>query len=89
MGKPRSHDPKIASRYFNTSKAGAPRLGEYIEGTVQERMRGKDISRRVDANQGTGPSLLPEYDRSMYRGYAGEVSRGTRPKHKQGSWKRV
>jgi hypothetical protein len=89
MPEPRTHAPRIATRYFNTNADGAPKLAEYLEGTVQERIAGTDISRRVDANQGTGPSLLPEIDASVRRGYSGMVSKGTRPKHRQGSWKRV
>jgi hypothetical protein len=70
MGKPRTHSPKIAARYFN-NPTGAPKpWGEFLEGSVQERIGGKSIAGKVSANQGTGPSLLPDFDGSMRRGYA-------------------
>jgi hypothetical protein len=54
---------------------------------AQSRIRGTDISARV--NREAGPDLLPKVEPPVEYGYSGEVSRGRRPKHRQGSWKRV
>ncbi len=85
MSKQKSHSPSIASKHWNASYAGPGPWGEHWNGSVQSRIAGKDISARASA-AGTRKTLSDNGWRAD-QGASNEVSRGTRPKHKAGSWK--
>ncbi len=81
MAKQKSHSPSIATRHWNQNNyGGLGQLGEYLRGTVQERIGGKDISVKVDSNaerDSNGSNW-----RRADNGFGPERSRGTRPVHR-------
>jgi len=92
MAKPRVHSPRVSQDVYNYLRKPPKDWAAYVVSDrqdAQSRIRGKDISAKVD--RAAGPDLAPEREKAVEYGYSGEVSRGKRPVHKAGkrSYKRV